>query len=74
MREGLAGGGQRRRGAGRHKGQEAEENMSAEETSKLAVFKGKRITKALHEGEWWFSIRIPVNVSQFLLFPWLFAR
>ena len=30
--------------------------MSAEETSKLAVFEGKRIRKTLHEGEWWFSI------------------
>ena len=30
--------------------------MSAEETSKLAVFEGKRIRKALYEGEWWFSI------------------
>jgi len=30
--------------------------MSAEETSKLAVFEGKRIRKALHEGERWFSI------------------
>jgi len=30
--------------------------MNAEETSKLAVFEGKRIRKTLHEGEWWFSI------------------
>jgi hypothetical protein len=36
--------------------QEEEENMNAEETSKLAVFEGKRIRKSLHEGEWWFSI------------------
>ena len=30
--------------------------MSGQETSKLAVFQGKRIRKVLHEGEWWFSI------------------
>ena len=30
--------------------------MNAEEASKLAVSEGKRIRKALHEGEWWFSI------------------
>lgn len=30
--------------------------MSAEETSKLAVFECKRIRKTLHQGEWWFSI------------------
>ncbi len=30
--------------------------MSTEETSKLAVFEGKRIRKIFHEGEWWFSI------------------
>ncbi len=30
--------------------------MSMEETSKLAIFEGKRIRKILHDGEWWFSI------------------
>lgn len=30
--------------------------MDAKETSKLAVFEGKRIRKILHEGQWWFSI------------------
>jgi len=30
--------------------------MSAEETSKLTVFHGKPIRKAIHKGEWWFSI------------------
>jgi DNA-damage-inducible protein D len=30
--------------------------MSRQETSKLAVFEGKRIRKVLNEGEWWFSI------------------
>jgi len=30
--------------------------MSAEETSKLAVFEGKRIRKVLRRDEWWFSI------------------
>lgn len=30
--------------------------MNSEENSKLAVFEGKQIRKALHEGEWWFSV------------------
>ena len=30
--------------------------MKPDETSSLAVFEGKQIRKALHEGEWWFSI------------------
>ena len=30
--------------------------MSSPETSKLALFEGKRILKTLHEGELWFSI------------------
>jgi len=30
--------------------------MNFEETSRLAVFEGKQIRKAFHEGEWWFSI------------------
>ena len=30
--------------------------MNSEETSRLAVFEGKQIRKAFHEGEWWFSI------------------
>jgi len=36
--------------------------MSEQETSKLAVFEGKRIRKVLHEGEWWFSIIDVVEV------------
>jgi prophage antirepressor-like protein len=31
-------------------------SMSAEETSKLTVFHGKPIRKAIHKEEWWFSI------------------
>ena len=30
--------------------------MNAEETFKPAVFEGRQIRKAFHEGEWWFSI------------------
>ena len=30
--------------------------MNSDETSRLAVFEGKQIRKAFHEGEWWFSI------------------
>ncbi len=30
--------------------------MSAEQSTKLAVFEGKQIRKTLHQGEWWFSI------------------
>lgn len=30
--------------------------MNSEEASKLAVFEGKQIRKAFHEGEWWFSV------------------
>lgn len=30
--------------------------MKSDETSRLAVFEGKQIRKAFHEGEWWFSI------------------
>ena len=30
--------------------------MNSEETSRLAVFEGKQIRKAFHEGEWWFSV------------------
>ena len=30
--------------------------MSAEKTTKLAVFEGKRLRKILHEGEWWFAV------------------
>lgn len=26
------------------------------ETTKIALFKGKRIRKILHKGEWWFSV------------------
>ena len=56
MPDGPAVGGRRRGGAGKHEGQEEEENRNAEETSKQAVLEGKRIRKALREGEWWFSI------------------
>ncbi|MBI5589136.1 MAG: hypothetical protein HY881_01505 [Deltaproteobacteria bacterium] len=30
--------------------------MSTEKDKKLAMFKGKRIRKILHEGEWWFVV------------------
>ena len=30
--------------------------MSTEKDNKLALFEGRQIRKALHEGEWWFSI------------------
>ena len=30
--------------------------MSTEKDNNLALFEGRRIRKALHEGEWWFSI------------------
>ena len=30
--------------------------MSTEKDNKLAMFKGKRIRKILHEGEWWFVV------------------
>jgi DNA-damage-inducible protein D len=30
--------------------------MTGNETSKIAAFDGKNIRKALHEGEWWFSV------------------
>ncbi|MHB0926085.1 MAG: BRO-N domain-containing protein [Gallionellaceae bacterium] len=30
--------------------------MNTEETSRLAVFEGKQIRKAFHEGEWWFAV------------------
>ncbi|MDO8263473.1 MAG: hypothetical protein Q7T21_09615 [Gallionella sp.] len=30
--------------------------MNSEETSRLAVFEGKQIRKAFHEGEWRFSV------------------
>jgi len=36
--------------------------MNEPESSKLAVFEGKRIRKILHEGEWWFSIIDVVEV------------
>ena len=36
--------------------------MSAEQDDKLAVFEGRRIRKAFHEGEWWFSIIDVVGV------------
>jgi DNA-damage-inducible protein D len=36
--------------------------MNTDETSKLAVFEGKQIRKAFHEGEWWFSIIDVVEV------------
>jgi prophage antirepressor-like protein len=36
--------------------------MNVKETSKLAVFEGKRIRKTLHDGEWWFSIIDVVEV------------
>jgi prophage antirepressor-like protein len=30
--------------------------MKSDEANRLAVFEGKQIRKAFHEGEWWFSI------------------
>jgi hypothetical protein len=30
--------------------------MSTEQSTKLAVFEGKRIRKTLRNGEWWFAI------------------
>jgi hypothetical protein len=30
--------------------------MSEEETAKLALFEGRQIRKAFHEGEWWIVI------------------
>jgi prophage antirepressor-like protein len=36
--------------------------MNAEETFKPAVFEGRQIRKAFHEGEWWFSIIDVVEV------------
>lgn len=30
--------------------------MGTEKDNNLALFEGRRIRKALHEGEWWFSI------------------
>ena len=30
--------------------------MGNEEKSKLALFEGREIRKAFHDGEWWFSI------------------
>ena len=30
--------------------------MSTEKDNKLALFEGRQIRKAFHEGEWWFSI------------------
>lgn len=39
-----------------------EANMNTEETFKPAVFEGRQIRKAFHEGEWWFSIIDVVEV------------
>lgn len=36
--------------------------MSTEKDSKLALFEGRQIRKAFHEGEWWFSIIDVVEV------------
>ena len=36
--------------------------MSMEKDTKLAVFEGRQIRKAFHEGEWWFSIIDVVEV------------
>jgi hypothetical protein len=38
--------------------------MSAENKNQIAVFEGGQIRKALHEGEWWFSI---IDVVQVLV-------
>jgi prophage antirepressor-like protein len=36
--------------------------MTAKEIMKLAVFEGKQIRKAIHDGEWWFSVIDVVGV------------
>ena len=36
--------------------------MNSENDTQLAVFEGRRIRKAFHEGEWWFSIIDVVEV------------
>jgi DNA-damage-inducible protein D len=36
--------------------------MSSEKENKLALFEGRQIRKAFHEGEWWFSIIDVVEV------------
>ncbi|NOR48138.1 MAG: hypothetical protein GQ533_08870 [Methanosarcinaceae archaeon] len=36
--------------------------MRTENTTKLAVFKGKHIRKVLHDGEWWFAVIAVVEV------------
>jgi BRO family, N-terminal domain. len=36
--------------------------MSTEKDNKLALFEGRQIRKAFHEGEWWFSITDVVEV------------
>lgn len=36
--------------------------MSSEKDNKLALFEGRQIRKAFHEGEWWFSIIDVVEV------------
>ena len=30
--------------------------MSTEKDNKLALFEGRQIRKAIHEGEWWFAV------------------
>ena len=38
--------------------------MSSGKDNKLALFEGRQIRKAFHEGEWWFSI---IDVVEFLV-------
>lgn len=35
---------------------QARNNLQTMETTKIALFKGKKIRKTLHGGEWWFSV------------------
>jgi len=36
--------------------------MSAEQSSKLAIYEGTQIRKIFHQGEWWFSIIDVIDV------------
>ena len=36
--------------------------MSTERDNKLALFEGRQIRKAFHEGQWWFSVIDVVGV------------
>jgi hypothetical protein len=36
--------------------------MSTEQSSQLALYKGRKIRKILHKGEWWFSVIDGIDV------------